>query len=1129
MPAGLAITTLGGLSISLDGAPLGALASRKAEALLVYLACAGRPQARDVLAELLWDDLPAERARGNLSVLLTSLRQRLPGYLEIGRHSVALRPSGPFRLDVADLTALAEPALAQAEPGGALPPSAVRQLEQALALYGGEFLHGFSLRDGRGFEEWVRAEQERLRSLVVRVLLALAQAALVAADYPSGIARARRLLQLEPFHEEGHHLLLLLLAHSGQRGPALVHYEELCRTLDQELGVAPAPRTTELYRQIWQGELSPLSPLAPLARPAPTARPGELRGAPFTATSFVGREAELAAVAERLADPACRLLTLVGPGGVGKSRLALRAAADRAALLADGGVFVPLAPLSAAAQVAPAIAAALRFSFRGQAPPLEQLCGLLREREILLLLDNAEHLPELADIVAELLAATPRVQILVTSRERLHLQAEWLIPLDGLALPPADASPAELEQASAARLFVQRARAARPDFSLEQAPPEAVARICRLVEGLPLAIELAAAVAQSRPCAQIADELTRSLDVLRVELRDLPDRHRSMRAVFEQSWALLSPAEGALLSQVSVFRGGFSPAAAAAVCGDGEPVEATLAALAARSLLRASDDGRYATHELLRQLAAERLEPAAAAELAKRHARYYLALAGHHEPGLLGADPRPAAAALRVERDNLRLAWAWAVEHGDTAALAAGMGGLAQLYDLDGLFAEGAALFAAAASALGPDQPLHIRLTLAWAGFLLRLGRPDEALPHLEAALALAEDRGDRAGAAEAHGLLAQAHWRLGDLGVARATGRRAVKLAAELGLLRIEASAERTLSNVTRQQGDAAAAEIHAGRAQTLANKAGDPRDECRALNVLGGLLEERGAYAEAQARFGEALALARGLGDRWMEGVVLGNLGNVARDRGEHAAADAAYHESIAIYRELGDRYGEGILRFSLGNSAADWGDYAAAEAAYSDSLRLAGELGDRLGEGLALMGLGNVARHRGDAAAAADLCRRALSVVVELDARPFEAVIAVCLGHALLDLGRHTEGAACFERARELRAAIGESHREIEALAGLARAALLAGDSAAAVARIEPLLPGLLARPLEGVSEPGLIYLICAQALAAHADERAPAVRAAGAAMLRQRAARIPDPARRAAYLDAVPAHRQLLALD
>ena len=333
------------------------------------------------------------------------------------------------------------------------------------------------------------------------------------------------------------------------------------------------------------------------------------------ATPFVGREADLAELAGLLATPACRLLTLIGPGGVGKTRLALRAAAEARAAGAfpDGVHVVALQPLASADLLAGAVADAAGLAPAGARDPTEHLRDGLRGRAALLVLDNFEHLLEGAALLPPILAAAPGVRLLVTSREALALQEEWRYPVQGLPYP-AGAGAADLEgpeDYAAVRLFAERARRVRRDFSLAEEGAD-VARLCRLVEGLPLALELAAAWTSVLSCAEIAADLALGLDVLATRLRDVPERHRSMRAVFDGSWARLDDHQRAVLARLSVFQGGFRREAAEAVAG---AAPATLAALVDGSLLHLEPGGRYQLHELLRQYAEERLweRPEAAA------------------------------------------------------------------------------------------------------------------------------------------------------------------------------------------------------------------------------------------------------------------------------------------------------------------------------------------------------------------------------------------------------------------------------------------------------------------------------------------------------------------------------------
>lgn len=1163
----LRIITLGGLTIECGGAPVEGLASRKAEALLIYLACNRRAHARDVLADLLWDDMPPDRARGNLSVLLTSLRQQLGLYIRITRQSVAFDTSAPYWLDVAELEARIGAARARQQLGGSLPAGAAAALEQALALYRGDFLHGFALRGAAGFETWLLAEQDRLRQLTLASREALVISALDRGAYDIGIAQATSLLQLDPLHEETHWRLMLLLAYNGQRAAALAHYHEYCRLLEQELGAAPAPRATEIYRQIWRGELAnahhtaikSAPALLPRTPDAPRARP-ELRGAPFQPTSFVGRKTELAQIAERLASPDCRLLTLVGPGGIGKTRLAIRAAADRARALDDGAVFVGLASVSSHSQIVPAIAAAFGFTFRGQQNLQDQLLGYLRERQALLLLDNLEHLSGAADLIHAILSAAPRVSILATSRERLNLQAEWLFDLAGLEYPHGDAQlaaafpdPSRLEALSAVQLFTQRAAQVRPGFALDDASAPAIVRICQVLDGMPLGIELAAAWVRAIPSQRIAAEISRSLDLLTTSLHDVPDRQRSLRATFDYSWELLTAIERAVLCRSAVFRGGFTLASAAAVCSDlafstaDAGLSAVLDALNAKSLLRRYESGRYELHELLRQFAAERLEaleatdtppaPGVAQRVYDRHCAHYLGFVAARAADLRGAAPQQAAAALRPDLDNIRQAWRWAVDQARANELAQGIDGLAHLYDLSGLFDEGEAAFGAAAErflariAPTPD-PAELaivgRLLVERARFLIRRSQYDQAARILHVALDFVARTGDGRLEAMARHYLGETFWRQSSYDAARQQLDQAITLARAAGLRDTEALSLRFRGGVAYGQGNYSEARAYLAQALDLTTALGDALSLCRLLSHLGSVAEHMGDCAEARDYFERALALAREFGDRWSECIALGNLGNVARDEGDYADAYSCHVQALHIYRELGDRFGEGIALFSLGNAAIDRGDYIAAEALYRESHRLCCDTGDRLGEGVALMSLGLTAHYIGNDDVACELGEQALGIIEEVGARRYQARVRVVLGYALAGLGRHADATAAYRQALSFYQQLGVHRRELEPLAGLVGIALAEGDLTRVRANGLELFNRLQSGLPIGLSEPFLVYLTCYRALQAIGDPRAETLIATAQRLLLERAGRIGDIDMRRSFLERVAAHRTILGV-
>jgi predicted ATPase/class 3 adenylate cyclase len=388
-----------------------------------------------------------------------------------------------------------------------------------------------------------------------------------------------------------------------------------------------------------------------------------MKGLPSPGTSFVGRTSELEMIDGLLEDPNCRLLTLVGPGGVGKTRLALEAAARRIERYPHGVHFVPLVYVAAPEFLAPAVAEAIQFAVDAVHSGLsaqEQLLDYLSERSTLLVLDNFEHLVDAASLLGELIERAPGVELLTTSRERLNVQSEWVYDVEGLDLAVNGNG-----GSSALRLFVERAAQASPGFALDEKSRLQVLRVCRFVSGMPLGIELAASWVSMLSCAEIADEIERNVDFLATSMRDVPERHRSLRAAFDQSWRLLSDEQRDAFAQLSVFRGGFDREAASAVAGADLRL---LSELASKSLVRRSEFGRYELHELLRQYAAEKLaaEPAdGRPSTRERHARHYAGMLLERQDALLGPEMTVARDELRGELDNLRAALEWIVTEGD--------------------------------------------------------------------------------------------------------------------------------------------------------------------------------------------------------------------------------------------------------------------------------------------------------------------------------------------------------------------------------------------------------------------------------------------------------------------------------
>lgn len=621
--------------------------SSKAPALLFYLAVTGTSHARESLAALLWGEMSAQQASKNLRNVLSNLRALLGDHLTISRYDVAFDRDAPYWLDVElFLDALGDDASKQD----------LQNLHRAVELVQGDFLDGFYAGDTLGFEEWVLGKRALLNGLMVQALHTLVVKHLEREEYAAGIEYANRLLAIEPWREETHRHLMLLYARSRQRSAALAQHDICKRVLRSELNADPLPETTALYERIFSA-----------AAPPPHNLPPQL-------TPLIGRAQELAQIAELLNNPAAQLITLFGPGGIGKTRLALHVAeksidpeTNLDAPFADGVFFIPLADAAAAGDdtrgaLFQAIADTLGVELKSTLPPQAQLLNYLRERSLLLLLDNFEQFVADARALSDLLRYAPRVRVIVTSRVRLNLKHEYLLEIGGLEYPVLRGLPLDaVLDYSGVSLFVQCARRAQPHFALTRENAAHVARICELVQGAPLGIELAASWLRLLSPEEITGEMEKSLDVLYTGAQDAPERQRSVRAVFEYSWDLLSGGEQQMFRSLAVFRGGFDREAAAHVVGASLPV---LAGLVDKSLLRRSAAGRYAIHELLHLYASEKLEQEPERErVHDTHCRYFAELLARHQAQLQSEDVSSVLTALGAERENVRAAWNWAVTH----------------------------------------------------------------------------------------------------------------------------------------------------------------------------------------------------------------------------------------------------------------------------------------------------------------------------------------------------------------------------------------------------------------------------------------------------------------------------------
>jgi predicted ATPase/DNA-binding SARP family transcriptional activator len=884
----------------------------------------------------LWPEEPEALALQNLRQALSRLRRAIGDreraateaqpYLLASRESIQLNPAARGQVDVAAFDEALAFTRGHAHRHLDTCPLCVERLRRAVELYRGEFLAGFSLSSAP-FEEWMVAQRERLHLEALGALHALAAGHEQRGEHELVLRYARRQLELEGWREEAHRQCVRALALSGQRSAALAQYEACRRILAEELGVEPEEETRVLYERIREGgNVDALSRVPPHNLPAQP-------------TPLLGREDELAQVADRLQDPACRLLTLTGPGGSGKTRLALEAAAAQVYSFRDGVFWVPLSGLDAAASIVPAIAQALGLSFYRGGDPRQQLLRQVRGWEALLVLDNFEHLLEGAGLVAGILAAAPGIQVLVTSREQLGLQGEHLFLVPGMDYPgrqdrtggdlrpPGKPVRSVLEYGSV-QLFLQAVRRVRPGYQPACSDLEQVAELCRLVEGMPLAILLAASWADALFVAEIARQTAQDLGFLEAEWRDLPPRQRNMRAVFDTSWRLLSDPEQRAFAALTVFRGGFTAEAAQEVAGADVR---TLRALVHKSFLEVDAGGRYGVHELLRQYGAEHLARAAdgGREARDRHATYYAEYLHQRENDVV----RGYVQETMHELDNIRAGWDWAARHGKAEEILQSSVSLWLVYFSVRWVQEGAEAFGRAVEGLRrevagePTETGEVALGLALGGqsFFLRWVREaGRAARLVQEGLSILRKHGARR---ELAMCLYYARFDfVGDDLQRRRLIEECLAISQKTGFYLGQVLALRLLGRNEE--------------ALEISREANDRRGMAFALVHLGDRAYDQQAYDEAKRLYEESLTFARELGRWWLIGELYAHLGDVALALGEQEAARVHYWEALARSRDMHDDFTILEAHERLGRLALALHDPETAAGHYRQALEIAVE---------------------------------------------------------------------------------------------------------------------------------------------------------------------------------------------
>jgi len=922
------------------------LTNRKALALLAYLATESRhSHSRESLLGLLWPDMPDADARNNLRVTWSQLRTKLgDDYLLSTRLDMQFNLHSAHWLDVTEFHDLLESCAMHAHSHVSRNdcPDCIARMTQAVALYRGDFVVGFFLDGCAEFDEWLTVQRERFRNQALALLSELASHHERTGQYADAEGHVRRLLQLDPLREDAHRQLMRLLLAQDQRTAALAQFEVCKRLLAESLGVEPDPDTLALAASIRSGS----------AEASQTGR----HNLPTALTRFFGREAEIATLTQQLGDGQTRLVTLTGSGGVGKTRLALRVAYDLLPNYADGIWLVELAPVNDELAVARAVAAALGVREQANVPTLQVLCNVVRAKHILLVIDNCEHvLHACASLITQLLTVAPRLTVLTTSRTPLHIADERVHRVPSLPTPESangvQPSPGLLMRFEAVQLFVNRASSAHTNFALQAANTRAVAQICRRLDGIPLALELAAARVKVMPVEALAQRLDSRFKLLTSGDAEALPRHRTLHALVGWSYDLLTKPEQAVLRQLSVFVGGWTLEAAEAVCVDGEnaTVLDNLINLVDHSLVVFGYDAqqqRYTLLETIRQFANERLQQTREEQAARaRHARYYAHLVAQAVQQANTPSHQHALNQVELERANIFAALSWAIGHATDMALDLEnhLGGKFDFWEMRGYFDEGRH-WQRQVLAATQDQPSTARAKVLLNAARLERAKPDyaQALVYAQASYTLSDDLGDAFG--------------------------------------RLDAQME--MADIGTMQGDIAGSQTLMQGFVAEAERLGHQRAVSRGLYAIGLNYFYLHDYEPAKKLFEQCLRLYRERGDALRQTDALHLLAVIMDAQGDAAGSIPLYEELVGTYRELGYRRSMALVENNMGCALLSLGEFARARHLFVEGLLIRREMGLQLGYVYSFINFGQLAAFEGKHVRAAHMLGAAEALSDQID---------------------------------------------------------------------------------------------------------------------------------------------------
>ena len=908
------VSMLGAMRVEQDGQPISKFRSKKALALLGYLIIAKQPVPRTRLAYLFWGEDDEQRARGELRRTLSNLTSLLPGCLVIDKTSAAFRPAEDCTIDLWRFEQLTTQSSVDS-----------LTLSEAAELYRGEIMEGLYLDDCPEFENWLLTIREQHQQQYITILNTLTQHYIHIGEYHNALRYVTRTLESDPLSENVQQQMMLLLARTGQWNAALAQYEAGARLLASELGVTPTEETTALYQRI------------------KTARTQPRHNVPVAPTDFIGRQRELAELELLLRDPTNRLITITGIGGVGKTRLASEAGLTQVSHVLNGVRYVSLEGIHNPDLLITAIGQTFGIRFIGGQTPREQLLNQVSQQEALLILDNFEHLIDEVDLIAEILQRAPEMTLLVTSREPLQLREEMVFALDGLPFPPIHTThPEKLTSFETVQLFTRSAQRVNRHFKVKE-ELTSIADVCRLLAGLPLGIELAAALVNTNSCVTIYHAIKQNLDTLATTWRNVPERHRSLRAVFEHSWRLLKPAEQTLFKQLAIFQGGFTMQATLTITGASP---STFEALIGKALLsemgtsNSEEAQRYIIHPVLRQYAIDMLTliPEEEQAICASHADFYTALLQSHQTG--------SPHTIEPDIGNCRMAWQWHVAHQHFVELHKSATPLHRFYEAKGWFQEGYHVFVDAVESLRPSLEQQVpaaqmtwgKLATHLAALLIRIGHLREAQTYATEGLTLLRSSDMDEDIAFNLNILGITQLHLGDLTSAETTFQECLVLYQKAHNRAEQVKPLANLGSVYGRTGDYDRALQMLNEGLNICREVGDAWGEGLYLNNIAAIHHVRGDFAQARATLETCLPISDKTKNQLVKLNALYCLGEMDLKEGQHDNAQTHCQEALQIARELDDQRTIAITLKLLGVTVHQLGDHKTAWMHLQEGLRIA-----------------------------------------------------------------------------------------------------------------------------------------------------------------------------------------------